>query len=420
MKKVCLLGGSNSLLEAGLRKGLYQEGDLNLALGATTSLQNIYSLASNDVSEYDVIVSESNVNDIQAVTSAGYSINLIKENISNLYREIYRLNKVAIIIIVPAQNYEEKPAPQKLIQEIIDDINNHHRTLAEKYGFYLVDIASHFRNHSINVLDAKKIQPDWLHPIDGFMCLLGFNLRSFIEGLDTPLASPLFESQYLVIKPDGDYEKSNSFFKRKLKKLNGDDLKIDIGSSILVGIETWSDDQSEIHIQSNKNLIVKQFGDRLSFNEVIGEASGSISLRSNVGESSGTTEKSINIISKTEVRHDVILSGLLLKKPHEANAKRIKSGKKQTKHLDAVIPDVSIFISAIAHFLMINSSSTPSTPPTSVLNDDIDLIRNIAIELEETDLHKSLQLMRVAYKLRPEGPAIKAKVLQYESQLLNS
>jgi hypothetical protein len=47
--KICLLGGSNSVLKYGLKIGLCREGDLNLAVGASSSLQNIHALASKAV-----------------------------------------------------------------------------------------------------------------------------------------------------------------------------------------------------------------------------------------------------------------------------------------------------------------------------------------------------------------------------------
>lgn len=405
MKKICLLGGSNSVLKEGLKKGLCREGDLNLALGASTSLQNIYALAANDISECDVIVSESNVNDIHTLIvlgnteKQGYHIDLIKENITNLYREMYRLNKVVVSIIIPVI----MPAHQK----IIDDINNHHRALAEKYGFYLVDLDHHFRDYPASDRNTEKIIPEPVHPISGFMYLLGQNLRSFLEGLDTPAASPLFESQYVAVKPEGDCEKSNSAFQRDLRKIDGAGLELDIGDAQLVGIETWCDDQSEIYIRSSQQLIVKQFGRNLCFNEILGKATGNISLASNVGTSLGTTEVTIGPPGKTELHHEVMVSGLLLKKPYEQDMECPELEEGQAKNLDSVIPDEDLFISSITHFVTINPS----------LNKDIDLIRDIAIELEKTDLNLSLKLMKIVHSLRPDGPLPVAKIRQYEAQL---
>ena len=45
MKNIILLGGSNSVMVNGLQKGLREYANVtNLALGGTTSLQNLYEL----------------------------------------------------------------------------------------------------------------------------------------------------------------------------------------------------------------------------------------------------------------------------------------------------------------------------------------------------------------------------------------
>ncbi|EAL6344974.1 hypothetical protein DSW28_09150, partial [Campylobacter jejuni] len=70
-KNVVLLGGSNSILVQGLQKGLRENENINftnLALGATTSLQNLYEIIRNKnkqkIQSADLIITESNINDI--------------------------------------------------------------------------------------------------------------------------------------------------------------------------------------------------------------------------------------------------------------------------------------------------------------------------------------------------------------------
>jgi len=48
---------------------------------------------------------------------------------------------------------------------------------------------------------------------------------------------------------------------------------------------------------------------------------------------------------------------------------------------------------------------------------EIDLIRDLAIKLESSDLQLSLDLMKVAHKLRPQGKFIKKKLELYEAKL---
>ncbi|EAJ9572441.1 hypothetical protein E5B80_08620 [Campylobacter coli] len=73
MKKynVVLLGGSNSVMVNGLQKGLRQENVnlTNLALGACSSIQNLYELKRERNREFldsaDLIITESNINEIE-------------------------------------------------------------------------------------------------------------------------------------------------------------------------------------------------------------------------------------------------------------------------------------------------------------------------------------------------------------------
>ncbi|EAH5177959.1 hypothetical protein [Campylobacter lari] len=66
MKKynVVLLGGSNSVMVNGLQKGLRQENVnlTNLALGSTTSIQNLYELKrernQKSINEVDLIITD--------------------------------------------------------------------------------------------------------------------------------------------------------------------------------------------------------------------------------------------------------------------------------------------------------------------------------------------------------------------------
>ena len=50
---------------------------------------------------------------------------------------------------------------------------------------------------------------------------------------------------------------------------------------------------------------------------------------------------------------------------------------------------------------------------------DIDLIRDAAISLEESDINRAFQLMSIAYKKRPTGGLIRKKLLEYNSLLEN-
>jgi hypothetical protein len=48
---------------------------------------------------------------------------------------------------------------------------------------------------------------------------------------------------------------------------------------------------------------------------------------------------------------------------------------------------------------------------------DVDFIRDHAVNIEKTDLPKALRLMEIAHKARPEGPFIRDKVIEYRKLL---
>ena len=68
MKNIILLGGSNSVMVNGLQKGLREYANVtNLALGATTSIQNLYELKR----EKNQGLSKASENTYQATANSG-------------------------------------------------------------------------------------------------------------------------------------------------------------------------------------------------------------------------------------------------------------------------------------------------------------------------------------------------------------
>ena len=108
MKNIILLGGSNSVMVNGLQKGLREYANVtNLALGATTSIQNLYELKREKnqeaIKNADLIVTESNINDIDqhAANNCALPLNIIFKNLQYFYQTLYSLNKPVCIIIFP-------------------------------------------------------------------------------------------------------------------------------------------------------------------------------------------------------------------------------------------------------------------------------------------------------------------------------
>ncbi|WP_180379771.1 glycosyltransferase [Campylobacter devanensis] len=129
MKNIVLLGGSNSVMVNGLQKVLKEYANvINLALGCTTSLQNLYELKREKNQEAaqnaDLIITESVINELD--------IHNIRENLSlgiifkNLYATLYTFNRPVCILILPYRfkNYQI--------------VINMHRFLANYYGLILL------------------------------------------------------------------------------------------------------------------------------------------------------------------------------------------------------------------------------------------------------------------------------------------
>ncbi|EJD3103138.1 hypothetical protein M1V08_001704, partial [Campylobacter jejuni] len=121
-KNIVLLGGSNSVIVNGLQKGLKESIKkfnttvakrqeklkfYNLALGATSSLQNLYELKRDRnktiLKNAKLIISESNVND-----SWSYNNFEIYEIIESFFTELSCLDTKILILILPFFNHNSK------------------------------------------------------------------------------------------------------------------------------------------------------------------------------------------------------------------------------------------------------------------------------------------------------------------------
>ncbi|EOH9361635.1 hypothetical protein ACMEET_001520, partial [Campylobacter jejuni] len=145
-KNIVLLGGSNSVMVNGLQKGLKEGIEkfnttvnkeqeklkfYNLALGASSSLQNLYELKRNRnrtiLKNAKLIISESNIND-----SWSYNNFEIYGIIESFFTELSCLNSKILILILPFFNYNSKV------------INQIHKKLALKFNFNIIDINNYY------------------------------------------------------------------------------------------------------------------------------------------------------------------------------------------------------------------------------------------------------------------------------------
>ncbi|MCP3921787.1 MAG: hypothetical protein GY714_04300 [Desulfobacterales bacterium] len=425
MNKICLIGGSNSVMKTGLSLGVCDKGDHLLALGASSSIQNIHSICScsKQIDESDYIITESNVNVAYNIYHVGYDKSLILENIKSLYDELYRTGKNIISIILPMKHYSNTVAPSTVVNEV----NSLHRELSIKYGFYLIDLAQHFSNLDASLFSTKFIQPDSLHLLESFMYTLGCNIKKFVlEQASSDDLIRRYTSNFIVVSLSVNCNKGNSKFVRSLHELK-ETTKVSIDGAKLVGIETWSDGLSELLIETDGTKVIKQFSSNLSFNEIQSTNPMALNLSSNVGESLNISEPSVNVENKSIVKNRVKISSLLFIKNesqiinvlpnHQNPSARIPSRSlniptgNKPKTLDFLIPKVEAFSNGIARFLDKNV-------PSITKRKTADYLRDAAVKLEHIDIKLSFHLMNIAHEIRPKGLFIKKKKEEYKGKLI--
>ena len=143
MKNIVLLGGSNSVMVNGLQKGLKEYANVaNLALGGTTSLQNLYELKreknQETIQNADLIITESVINELDNHNiRENLPLDIIFKNLQFLYITLYKLKKPVCILILPYRS--------KNYQVVI----NMHRFLANYYGLNIVDMQNYYQNNEI-------------------------------------------------------------------------------------------------------------------------------------------------------------------------------------------------------------------------------------------------------------------------------
>ncbi|ARQ98539.1 sugar transferase [Campylobacter devanensis] len=143
MKNIILLGGSNSVMVNGLQKGLREYANVtNLALGGTTSLQNLYELKREKnqeaIKNADLIVTESVINELDNHNIIeNLSLEIIFKNLQYLYATLYELKKPVCILILPYRTRD--------YQIII----NMHRFLANYFGLNIIDMQSYYEKSEI-------------------------------------------------------------------------------------------------------------------------------------------------------------------------------------------------------------------------------------------------------------------------------
>lgn len=166
---IVLFGGSNSVIKNGLQHGLKQENInlINLAIGATTSIQNLYELKRKRnitaIENADLIITESNINDAgDNASKHGISINQIFQNLYLFYSELSTLNKKILILLLPTN------ADNSLL------VNKIHIFFAKKFYFNVIDL-----NKLNSLKDFYNLFGS--HQLSTIMRELGKNISKHIE-----------------------------------------------------------------------------------------------------------------------------------------------------------------------------------------------------------------------------------------------
>lgn len=386
--KICLLGGSNSVMTYGISSGLCHDNDLQIPLGATSSLQNIHALISNDIMMCDIIVTESNVNDSYNIGCANYPKELVLDNIRSLYDELYRTGKMVISLILPIMPYKNHVESKKLI----DEVNDLHRSLCFKYGFNFIDMAAFFSKFSIDNVNTNIIMPDIRHPLESFMHELGTRLRDYawncINMQPKYFKRNRIESNFYFINNFPELpikHKTNSKFQRKVNVLY-DEININSSDGYLCGIETWSDGISQLVITCGSgSVLVKNFGELLSFNEITKTSLDCFNLRSHTGKALLITEPSVNVGNKESIESLVAITSLMFKRK---NADISDININVSRNISFLIPNIEHHIAGIKRFMkeynlvriddIVNDSLLESLDKAvNLINDDHELSENL-------------------------------------------
>ncbi|ELG8093727.1 hypothetical protein QVK03_001832, partial [Campylobacter jejuni] len=156
-------------MKNGIQKGLKDSGChvLNLSLGATPGIQNLYEIIRNRqiIQKADLIITGSNTHDVAQYNN----LNLIKlcyRNLNWLYKELYFLNKKIISFI--------SPMPQNFLNpDCLNIVVNIHRFLSNYYGFNCIDMHEYYVKSN---LYSFQILRDGAHDFDFIMQELGKNI----------------------------------------------------------------------------------------------------------------------------------------------------------------------------------------------------------------------------------------------------
>ncbi|MDY5556881.1 hypothetical protein, partial [Helicobacter sp.] len=301
-QSIILLGGSNSVRQNGLQLGLKEAIEAhntklnqnfankftknsitrdsttsaggaflefyNLALGATTSIQNLYELKRERNREIlknaALIITESNINEAEEFleTYGNIPLEVICRNLEWFYQELNALNKTALSIIFPANKGK---------YEIINQI---HRTLCVKYGINCIDLHAYYKKN--NVMESWK-QIDDNHPFPYVLRVLGRNIIASLESFSAQKSpTKTHNVEFAILKAE---ELEANLTKHRLKNSMYDETTYQIDANVRakfperffgyypIGIHTWNNFDGQMEsLGGNEVTYLTSFADTLFSN----------------------------------------------------------------------------------------------------------------------------------------------------------
>ncbi|QTH72552.1 hypothetical protein [Pseudoalteromonas xiamenensis] len=259
MIDIVLLGGSNSIKKNGLRKALSDECLKCYALGATSSLQNLYELVRHheDIKKSSLIISESNVNDFHIHNILNISLSDIEINIKRLYRELSTTGCRVVVILLPLQTPKFKNAQK---------INSMHKHWINYYGLDYLDVDSYFE---CNELSSFFYFNNLDHPLDRHMYEIGKRLISLFENLSIK-RNNICEEEFHIHSDFSleKFENKNSIFYEKVNVIDNP-VEVSVGKDKrVIGIHSWSYHNSKIKISSSEFCYIRSANTENQFHDI--------------------------------------------------------------------------------------------------------------------------------------------------------
>lgn len=179
MKKIVLLGASNSVIPLRLNTGLSSVDGIeliNLSIGTTDSLSKIRDIIANEdlLKKADLIILETNIIDVNnSIDFKLYDFHKLSKYIQMLYYELYKLENKILSLILPRGNQDGK------------DINSLHIQLCKFYGFNYIDMNAYLLNTNTYDFFISNLK-DKLHQIKTIMQIFGANIAKNIDKFRYP------------------------------------------------------------------------------------------------------------------------------------------------------------------------------------------------------------------------------------------